>query len=49
MTLSLKTSGDFDSLCEISFVRNLDDIAPAALKVLSKDWCDVFNFSRAVE
>lgn len=47
MTLCLKTSGDLDGLCEVSFVRYLHDVSPAALEVLREDGGDVLDFRRA--
>lgn len=43
MTLRPKTSRNFNSLCEISFIRYLNDVAPTSLKVLRKHWRDVFH------
>lgn len=47
MTLCLKTSRDFDCLCEISFIWDLHNVSPAALEVLSEDWRDVLDFGGA--
>lgn len=47
MALGLQASRDFHRLCEVSFVGDLHNVAPAALEVLSEDGCDILNLSRA--
>lgn len=49
MTLSLKTSGDFNGLCEVSFVWDLNNVSPATLEVLCENRCDIFNLCWAVQ
>lgn len=47
MALCLQASRDFDRLCEVSFVRDLHNVSPAALEVLSEHGCDILNLGGA--
>lgn len=47
MTLCLKTSGDLDGLREVSLVRYLHDVPPAALEILRENGRHVLDFGWA--
>lgn len=47
VTASLQAAGDFDRLGEVTFVGNLDDIAPGTLIVLGEHGSGVFHLGRA--
>lgn len=44
MAASLQATGNLNRLGEVSFVRNLDDVAPGSLVVFGENWGGIFYF-----
>lgn len=41
---NLQASSYFNSLCQITFIWNLNHISPQSLIILSKNWSSIFSF-----